>query len=218
MLLQGDELSVQLFVGAAALTALSVAMTQAGWTHKWFVRGMFGLAGILSITCIEWPYFEAHIPLVSGALLAVASTRIGWFFIGVMPAFVAGMLLSDSMRQRCKESALPNKWMPVFRAMENLARQDFLDRYRYVDRQISDLLDERMPIENRLLELEGDDHEDSAEYAALKAAQDGARKSPMSGLRPRKIAVKHFGQISRLNYAEANYSQKASSHHTRREP
>jgi hypothetical protein len=177
MLLQGDELSVQLFIGAAALTALSVAMTQAGWTHKWFVRGMFGLAGILSVICVGWPYFETRTPMVSGALLAVASTRIGWFFIGVMPAFVGGMLLSDSLRQRRrKANALPTKWMPIFMAMETLARQDLLDRYRYVDRQISDLLDERMPIENRLLELEGDDPEHSAEYAALKAAQDDSKE------------------------------------------
>ena len=44
------------FIGAAALTALSVAMTQVGWTHKRFVRRMFGLAALLSITCVGWPY------------------------------------------------------------------------------------------------------------------------------------------------------------------
>ena len=47
-MLQGDELAVQLFIGAAAINALSVAMTQAGWTHKWFVRGMFALTFILA--------------------------------------------------------------------------------------------------------------------------------------------------------------------------
>jgi hypothetical protein len=100
MLLQGDDLAVQLFIGAAALTVLSVAVTQAGWTHKWFVRGMFGLAVLLAVASIGWPYFETKIPLVSEALQAITSSRIGWFFAGIIPAFVSGMLVSDNLRRR----------------------------------------------------------------------------------------------------------------------
>jgi hypothetical protein len=88
MLLQGDALAVQLFIGAAALTALSVAMTQAGWTHKWFVRGMFGLAALLTMTSVGWPYFEIRIPFLADALQSIASTRIAWFFMGIIPALV----------------------------------------------------------------------------------------------------------------------------------
>jgi hypothetical protein len=81
MLLQGDALSVQLFIAAAALSALSVAMTQAGWTHKWFVRGMFGLAALLILASVGWPFFEVRIPLIADRLETVASTRVAWFLI-----------------------------------------------------------------------------------------------------------------------------------------
>ncbi len=138
MLLQGDALAVQLFIGAAALTALSVAMTQAGWTHRWFVRGMFALAAFLTIACVGWPYFESRIPLISDALQAVALSRIGWFFVGTIPAFVGGMLLSDFLRRRRPTAKTPTKWMSIFSAMEDLARQDLIDRYEYVKQQAFD--------------------------------------------------------------------------------
>jgi hypothetical protein len=67
MLLQGDALSVQLFIGAAAISALSVAMTQAGWTHKWFVWSMFGVAILLTLTSVDWPVFQRRIPAISDA-------------------------------------------------------------------------------------------------------------------------------------------------------
>jgi hypothetical protein len=100
MLLQGDALTVQLFIGGAALTFLGIAMTQAGWTHKWFVRGMFSVAALLTVASLGWPYFESRIPLISDALQAIASSRIGWLFVGIIPAFVGGMLLSDYLRRR----------------------------------------------------------------------------------------------------------------------
>ena len=133
MLLQGDELAVQLFIGAAALTALSVAMTQAGWTHRWFVRGMFALAAFLTVACVGWPYFESRIPLINEALQTVALSRIGWFFIGITPAFVGGMVLSDFLRRRRKPNPrLATAWKSITFAMLHYARQDLIDRYEYV--------------------------------------------------------------------------------------
>jgi len=140
MLLQGDELAVQLFIGAVAFTALSVAMTQAGWTHRWFVRGMFGVAALLAIASIGWQYFESRIPYINDVLQTTALSRIAWFFMGIIPAFVAGMLLNDSQRRRRETSKKPSEWKSIFTAMETLARKDLIDRYRYVcrfDRQIS---------------------------------------------------------------------------------
>ena len=137
MLLQGDALAVQLFIGAAALTALSVAMTQAGWTHRWFVKGMFALAASLAIACVGWPYFESRIPAISDVLQAVAMSRIGWFFVGIIPAFVGGMLLSDGLRHRPRTSPIvPIEWRSIFVAMETLARRDLIDRYEYVKQQV----------------------------------------------------------------------------------
>ncbi len=150
MLLQGDALAVQLFIGAAALTALSVAMTQAGWTHRWFVRGMFALAAFLTIACVGWPYFESRIPLISDALQAVALSRIGWFFVGTIPAFVGGMLLSDFLRRRRPTAKTPTKWMSIFSAMEDLARQDLIDRYEYVKQQAFDNARLAVSLEKRI--------------------------------------------------------------------
>jgi hypothetical protein len=153
MLLQGDELSVQLFIGAAALTALSVAMTQAGWTHKWFVGGMFALAALLSISSIGWPYLQTRIPIISDALQAVAAGRIGWFFVGITPAFVGGMLLSDALRRRRERAKAPNKWMSILEAMEKLARRDLIDRFEYVRQQVFDNARICIDLERRISEL-----------------------------------------------------------------
>lgn len=216
MLLQGDELSVQLFIGAAALTALSVAMTQAGWTHKWFVRGMFALAALLSVSSIGWPLIQTRIPAINDALQAAASSRIGWFFVGIIPAFVGGMLLSDLLRRRREITRLPSKWLPIFKAMETLARQDLLDRYQYVGKQISDILDERLPLERRLTELETpgpivsalERSEIAQEYARLSAQRDATRKNRRNGFRPPKIVAKLCDQILRLNCAKGICSQR----------
>jgi hypothetical protein len=140
-MLQGDDLSTQLFIGAAAISMLSVAMTQAGWTHRWFVRGMFVLGALLAIAAVGWRYVEARIPLLDGALQTAASSRIAWFFSGIVPALIAGMFLSDLMRRR-RESCvkvLPPGWLLVSFAKETFARQDLLDRYAYVTKQISDV-------------------------------------------------------------------------------
>jgi hypothetical protein len=117
MLLQGDELSVQLFIGAAAISTLSVAVTQAGWTHKWFVRAMFGVAVLLASASVGWPYFESRIPAISGALQAMAETRIAWFFAGIIPALVIGTRLAELRRRRKPQPRLPTTWISIVGAM-----------------------------------------------------------------------------------------------------
>jgi hypothetical protein len=154
MLLQGDELSVQLFIGAAALTALSVAMTQAGWTHKWFVGGMFAIAALLSSSSIGWPFLQTRIPIISDALQAVAAGRIGWFFVGITPAFVGGMLLSDWLRRRREAAKEPAKWLQVYSALDTFARQDLLDRYQYVLRESNAVFEMKEGSESELEKLE----------------------------------------------------------------
>jgi hypothetical protein len=137
-MLQGDDLSVQLFIGSLAVNALGVAMTQAGWTHRWFVRGMFVLAALLGIAAFGWRYIEARIPLLDGVLQAAASSRIVWFFSGIVPALIAGMLISDLLRRRLAShvKVLPPGWLAVMFAKETFARQDLLDRYTYVMNEI----------------------------------------------------------------------------------
>jgi hypothetical protein len=132
MLLQGDSLAVQLFIGAAAISALSVAMTQAGWTHKWFVGSMFGFSAFLTGTSIGWPYLETQIPTINAALQTLVQTRTAWFFAGIIPALVVGIGLNEFQRRRKNKIRMPTKWIGIFGAMETLARRDLVDRYKYV--------------------------------------------------------------------------------------
>src|SRR6266700_1438114 len=153
-MLQGDALAVQLFIGAVAISALTVAMTQAGWTHRWFVRGMFGLGSLLAIASVGWRYIEARLPTIGDALQTVAQSRAAWFFAGIAPALVAGMLLSDSLRRRREAARRPRDWMTIFGAMETLARQDLIDRYGYVSQQVFDNARTAIALEPRISELQ----------------------------------------------------------------
>jgi hypothetical protein len=156
MLLQGDALAVQLFIGAAALTALSVAATQAGWTHKWFVRGMFGLAALLAIASTGWRYIEARIPLLDGALQAAASSRIVWFVSGIVPALIVGMLIRDQLRRRRESHVkiLPPGWVSVDTARRTLAQQDLLARYAHVGEEVSHNAEEAVILDAEIAQLE----------------------------------------------------------------
>jgi len=154
MFLQGDALAVQLFIGAAAISALTVAMTQAGWTHRWFVRGMFGLGALLAAASVGWRYIETRLPVIGDALQIVAQSRAAWFFASIAPALVAGMLLSDSLRRHREAAGKPREWMTIFGAMEKLARQDLIDRYRYVSQQVYDNANTAIALEKRVSELQ----------------------------------------------------------------
>jgi hypothetical protein len=40
-MLTGDDLSTQYFIAGAAIALLGIGVTQAGWTHRWLIRGVF---------------------------------------------------------------------------------------------------------------------------------------------------------------------------------
>jgi len=186
-MLQGDWLAVQLFIGAAAISVLGIAITQAGWTHRWFVRWMFVLAALLIIASVGWRYFEIRIPIIDDALQAVASSRIAWFFMGIVPALAAGMFLSDSLRRRREATMRPSEWLSVSTAMDTLARQDLLDRYQYVSEQFHDAANKYQTLEQQIsgltsqMPLMADDTtrtEAAQKYVKLIAERDAiARQS-----------------------------------------
>jgi hypothetical protein len=153
MLLQGDSLAVQLFIGAAAISALSVAMTQAGWTHKWFVVGMFGLAAILAVASLGWPYFESRTPRISETLQAIVAARVAWFFSGAIPAIILGMRLSEFLRRRHTPKASVINWQPPLEALETFARPKFLENLSHLRGQISALDHESRKVDDRVSEL-----------------------------------------------------------------
>jgi hypothetical protein len=155
-MLQGDDLSVQLFIGALAVNVLGVAMTQAGWTHRWFVRGMFALAAVLAIAAAGWRYIEARIPLLDGALQTATSSRVVWFVAGTVPALIAGMLINGLLRRRRESDVkvLPPGWMSVGKAMRRFARQHLLDRDAYVLEQLMHNAEEATVLHAQIAELE----------------------------------------------------------------
>lgn len=77
-MLTGDDLSTQYFVGGAAITILGIAMTQAGWTHSMFIRGMFALGAALVICAIFWKPLTETFPRISEIANPVGSSGLGW--------------------------------------------------------------------------------------------------------------------------------------------
>jgi hypothetical protein len=194
-MLQGDSLAVQLFIGAAAISVFGIAITQAGWTHRWFVLWMFVLAALLTIASVGWRYLEIRIPIINDALQAVASSRIAWFFIGIVPALAAGMLLSDSLRRRREATMRPSEWLSVSTAMDTLARQDLIDRYQYVQEQFRDAADKHQALEQQISELTSqmplmaDDAmrtEAAEKYVKLIAEQDATARQSEDWIRTQR--------------------------------
>lgn len=78
-MLTGDDLTIQLFILASAVAILGVAVTQAGWTHKWFVRSLFAAAAALAILAFYWkPIREAH-PEIGPPASDIAGNSVSWF-------------------------------------------------------------------------------------------------------------------------------------------
>ena len=78
-MLTGDDLTIQLFIGASAIAVLGVAVTQAGWTHKWFAWSLFVIAATLALFAVFWkPIRDAH-PAIGPVASEVAGNSISWF-------------------------------------------------------------------------------------------------------------------------------------------
>lgn len=78
MLLSGDDLSIQLFVAALAISILSIAVTQADWRGRKFVVGLFVSAGFLALVAVFWGVIAKALPYLADKLGIVASAW-AWF-------------------------------------------------------------------------------------------------------------------------------------------
>ena len=80
-MLQGDDLTIQLFIAATAIVVLGVAVTQAGWTHKWFVRSLFLSAAILILCALLWKQIAEKLPHLAESMDAITKAPISWFVL-----------------------------------------------------------------------------------------------------------------------------------------
>jgi hypothetical protein len=90
----GDELAIRLFVGGAALTLAGLGTTQAGWTHRSFVVGLFLGAAVLAAIAIFWAPIAATWPKLDAALSAISVSPVAWFWLlvgGLGCIFVADL-------------------------------------------------------------------------------------------------------------------------------
>ena len=102
----GDgSLEVQLFIGSLAAAAAALAMAQAGWTHRWFVRGMFAVAIILAATAVGWPKISPHAPEIDAWISNVTDSRLAWFVIGIVLGLVTGFAIGAWLDARLKRRA-----------------------------------------------------------------------------------------------------------------
>src|SRR6202035_1194981 len=79
-----DILAIELFFISIAVSVLGIAVTQAGWTNKWFVRGMFLLAGVLILPALFWRELGKLLPALAGVLELTVSSRAAWFSVGAL--------------------------------------------------------------------------------------------------------------------------------------
>ena len=99
-MLQGDDLALQLFIGATALWAAGVAVTQGGYTHKLLVRSMFGLSALLFVIAIFWGKLKEISPGISSEVASFIGP-VAWF---TLITFALGTVMVLDYRARMNTS------------------------------------------------------------------------------------------------------------------
>jgi hypothetical protein len=77
-MLTGDDLSTQYFIAGAAITVLGIGVTQAGWTHRWFVRTMFLLGLALLASAALWGQVTEQFPKIAKLTNPIGSSTLAW--------------------------------------------------------------------------------------------------------------------------------------------
>lgn len=118
-MLTGDDLSIQLFIAGTAIAVMGIAVTQAGWTHKWFVWSLFVIALGLGLCAIYWRQIREANPEIGAWASGIAGNSVSWFtllFIGLGAVFILDFLARIGwLRTTVKREAmaLPSPIEPV---------------------------------------------------------------------------------------------------------
>jgi hypothetical protein len=125
---ESDILAVQLWWGAAAIAFLAVAMTAAGWNHRYFVRAMFVLASLLALVAIFWRQILSNLgakPLAF--IVSLANSPLAWlvmFVIGIGAVLaltrVRGSPIPKAIPTSVRLQFHPNSINPTNLHLENI--------------------------------------------------------------------------------------------------
>lgn len=82
-MLSGDELAIQLFIAALAVSIWSVAVTQAGWTGKKFIQILFFCGALFASIALFWGLLSKQLPHLD-LLANIATSAWAWLILLMM--------------------------------------------------------------------------------------------------------------------------------------
>ena len=78
------------------------AIGQAGWRHRYLLRGLFALAAVLVLAGLFWPWLKAYSPTLTNVVSQIGTSPVAWFVVLIL-ALTASLL--PSIRQQYRNSA-----------------------------------------------------------------------------------------------------------------
>jgi hypothetical protein len=95
--MQGDDLTIFLFLIGTAVSVGLAAMSQAGWKHRTLISTMFGSAALLALAGIGWPWLKDISPGVTAVVSQVATNPVAWFVV-ILSSAMASVLRPAKVR------------------------------------------------------------------------------------------------------------------------
>jgi hypothetical protein len=91
-MLTGDDLSTQYFIAGTAIAILGIAVTQAGWTHRAFVKALFALGLALALTAGLWKPISEAFPRLRDLAAPIGSSPSAWLVLLVTTLMIVFLL------------------------------------------------------------------------------------------------------------------------------
>lgn len=76
-----SNLTIILFLVGLAVNFLVAGVSQAGWRHRWIIRGLFVVAAVLLCVGVTWPWLKIYSPTVTKFVTEMATNSVAWFVI-----------------------------------------------------------------------------------------------------------------------------------------
>lgn len=79
--MQGDNLSVFLFLASLAVTFGVAGVSQAGWRHRALIGSLFLIAGFFLVAAVSWPWVKDRVPYLRELISHLAESPVAWFAV-----------------------------------------------------------------------------------------------------------------------------------------